>query len=477
MTTMRTLIATVSALSLAGCNLAPKYIQPTAPVPPALPQGTAFPALTPGDGAIDKMGWQTFFTDQRLRDTIALALTNNRDLRATIANVEKTRAQYRVQRAGQFPTIGATATASATHNASSQAASGAGTGNNFGAGTNESYSASASISAFELDLFGKARNLSKAAFETYLASDEGRKSAQIALVGEVATAWLTYGATADALAVARETLASQEQSLRVNTRREQIGIGTGLDTAQAQTQVDTARAAVADYETDLAQAKNALDLLAGASVGADLLPTTLGKGDQVLSSLPVGLDSSVLLRRPDVLQAEHLLKAANANIGVARAAFFPSISLTGLLGLASQSLSSLFSSDSFRWSASGTASQTLFDFGKNSGTLAANKAARDAAVATYEGTIQTAFREVADALARRGTIDAKVAAQESLALNATRAASISQSRFANGIANYLEPLDAQRTAYTARQALVTARLAKATNMVTLYRTLGGGLQP
>lgn len=477
MTAIRTWVATASALALAGCNLAPKYIQPSAPVPPALPQGQAFPALAPGDGAIDRMGWQSFFTDPRLKDTIALALANNRDLRATIANVERTRALYRVQRAGQFPTIGASAGASVTHNASSAAAAGSGNGAVFGAGTNESYNASASISAFELDLFGRRRNLARSAFETYLASDEGRKAAQIALVAEVANAWLTYAATGDALAVARETLASQEQSLRVNQRREGLGIGTGLDVAQAQTQVDTARAAVADYETDLAQAKNALDLLAGTTLPADLLPATLGDGAQVLPSLPVGLDSSVLLRRPDVLQAEHQLRGANADIGVARAAFFPTISLTGLLGFASQSLSSLFSSDRLRWNAGGTASQTLFDFGGNAANLAASKAARDAAVANYEGAIQTAFREVADALARRGTIDAKLSAQQSLADNATRAARISQSRFANGIASYLEPLDAQRTAYAARQALVSARLAKATNMVTLYRTLGGGLQP
>lgn len=469
----RSVLTAASLLALSACNLAPKYVQPAAPVPPALPQGTAYPALVPGDGAVDQMGWQAFFTDPRLKATIAQALAENRDLRVTIANVERARALYRVQRAGQFPTIGANAGASVTHNSTAMA----GTGSNFGSGTTESYNASASISAFELDLFGKQRNLTRAAFESYLASDEGRKSAQIALVAEVANAWLTYAATSDALAVARETLASQEQSLRVNARREANGVGTGLDVAQAQTQVDSARAAVADYETDLAQAKNALDLLAGAPLTADLLPTTLGTGEQVLSSLPVGLESAVLLRRPDVLQAEHLLKAANADIGVARAAFFPSISLTGLLGLASQSLSSLFSGDAFRWSASGTASQTLFDFGGNAANLAASKASRDAAVASYEGAIQSAFREVADALARRGTIDAKVAAQTSLAANSAKAAAISQSRFNNGVASYLEPLDAQRTAYSARQALVAARLAKASNMVELYRSLGGGLTP
>ncbi len=472
----RAFLTAASLFSLAACNLAPANIRPTAPVPPALPQGASYPALGAGDTAVDELGWHDFFTDARLQSVIAQALANNRDLRIAVANVAQARALYRVERAGLLPTIGASADATVSRGQSTSGFSTGGSGTINTSGTNQNYGLNVGISAFEIDLFGRQRNLSRAAFEEWLASEEGRKSAQIAIVSETATAWLTYAATADALSVARETLASQQQSLKVNQRRESLGIGTGLDVAQAQTQVDSALAAVADYTTDLAQAKNALDLLVGAPVTADLLPPTLGAGDQTLVALPVGVDSAVLLRRPDVLAAEHRLRAANADIGAARAAFFPTISLTGLLGFASNALGSLFS-NGLRWNAGAGVSQTIFDGGARSGNLAYSEASRDVAVATYEKAIQTAFREVADALARRGTIDAKLAAQQSLADNTAKAARISQSRYTGGIAGYLEPLDAQRTAYAARQALVSARLTRATNMVDLYRTLGGGLKP
>ncbi|WP_370631646.1 efflux transporter outer membrane subunit [Novosphingobium sp. FKTRR1] len=473
MMTLRTGLSTCAALLLAGCSMAPHYVRPTAPVPPALPQGPAYAALTAGDGQVDAMGWHDFFTDPQLQAVIGTALANNRDLRVTIANVELARTTYRQQRAANLPAITAGGTASAVHNGSlSSGASGTGQ-----SGTTESFAASAGTSAFEIDLWGRKASLTRAAFESYLASDEGRKAATIALVGEVATAWLTYAANADALAVAQQTLASQTRTLKVTQRREGDGIGTKLDVAQAQTQVESARADVADFTTALAQAKNALDLLVGQPVGSEQLPTTLGNGDQVRASLPVGLDSAVLLRRPDVLQAEHTLQGANANIGAARAAFFPTISLTGLLGFASSSLSGLFDAGQFRWNASGSLSQTLFDGGVKANALAGAKASRDAAIASYEKAIQSAFRDVADALARRGTIDARVDAAASLLSNAELAASLSQKRYDAGVATYLEPLTAQRTAYSARQGLVTARLTKATNMVTLYRVLGGGLKP
>lgn len=468
----------LAALLLAGCSMAPRYVRPAAPVPASLPQGEAFAALTGSDGRIDALGWRDFFTDTRPQAVVETALANNRDLRVTIANVAVARASYRQQRAANLPAITAGGTASAVHNGSLSGTSGAGsTGSGASAGTIETYSGSVGTSAFELDLWGRKASLTRAAFENYLASEEGRKAATITLVGEVATAWLTYAANADALAIARQTLDSQTRTLKVTQRREADGIGTRLDVAQAQTQVDSARAEVADYTTALAQARNALDLLAGQPVAPEQLPTTLGNGDQVRPALPVGLDSGVLLRRPDVLQAEHSLQAANANIGAARAAFFPTISLTGLLGFASNSLSGLFDAGQFRWNASGSATQTLFDGGVKANALAASKASRDAAVAAYERAIQSAFRDVADALARRGTIDERVAAAQSLLASAETAASLSQRRYDAGVATYLEPLTAQRTAYTARQALVTARLTRATNMVTLYRVLGGGLKP
>ncbi|WP_179504426.1 MULTISPECIES: efflux transporter outer membrane subunit [unclassified Sphingomonas] len=458
----RAALAGGAMLALGACNLAPKYVRPDLPVAPSLPQGTSYPTLADGAGGVDAIGWQAFFTDQQLKDTIALALSSNRDLRSAVAAVAQARATYKVDRAALVPTVTAGPTAS---------------GSRSNGVTSESYQLSGGVSSYEVDLFGKLRNTSRAAFEAYLASDEGRKATQITLVSETATAWLTLAADRDALAVAQATLASRTKTLQLTQQLETNGVGTKLAVAQAQTAFDTARADVADYTTYVAQDRNALELLTGAPVPEALLPKTLGEGRQTLASLPVGLSSDVLLRRPDVLQAEHTLKEANARIGAARAAFFPSISLTGLLGLASTSLSGLFSGGTFAWSASGSATQTLFDGGVNAGNLAYAKASRDAAVASYEKAIQTAFREVADALARRGTIDDKVAAQESYAANAEKAAQITLARYQNGIDTFLEPLDADRTAYTARQALVTARLARATNMVTLYEVLGGGLTP
>ncbi|NKJ41317.1 efflux transporter outer membrane subunit [Novosphingobium sp. SG720] len=458
----RAALAGGAMLALGACNLAPKYVRPDLPVAPSLPQGTSYPTLADGAGGVDAIGWQAFFTDQQLKDTIALALSSNRDLRSAVAAVAQARATYKVDRAALVPTVTAGPTAS---------------GSRSNGVTSESYQLSGGVSSYEVDLFGKLRNTSRAAFEAYLASDEGRKATQITLVSETATAWLTLAADRDALAVAQATLASRTKTLQLTQQLETNGVGTKLAVAQAQTAFDTARADVADYTTYVAQDRNALELLTGAPVPEALLPKTLGEGRQTLASLPVGLSSDVLLRRPDVLQAEHTLKEANARIGAARAAFFPSISLTGLLGLASTSLSGLFSGGTFAWSASGSATQTVFDGGVNAGNLAYAKASRDAAVASYEKAIQTAFREVADALARRGTIDDKVAAQESYAANAEKAAQITLARYQNGIDTFLEPLDADRTAYTARQALVTARLARATNMVTLYEVLGGGLTP
>lgn len=455
----RLFLAALPALALGACNLAPKYVRPQAPVAPALPQGAAYPVLPAGDSSADTLGWRAFFTDPRLQQVIARALTENRDLRVALANVERARALYRVDSAALFPVINATATLSEAQ-----------------AGSTGNFLAQAGASAFEIDLFGRLRNQSASSFQTYLATDEGRKSTQIALVAETASAWLTYAATADALRIAQETLVSRRETVAVNARREASGIGTKLEVATATTALNTAQAAVADFTTSLAQARNALDLLAGSAVADDLLPTSLGTGDQTLSALPVGLSSEVLLRRPDVLAAEHDLRATFADIGAARAAFFPTLSLTGLFGFASRGLASLFDNSDFQKTLSGTARQRIFDAGATANNLAAAKASRDAALARYEGAIQTALREVADALARRGTIEDRVAAQVSLEANSATAYRLSQARYDAGIANYLEPLDAQRTFYNARQSLVAARLVKATNMVELYRTLGGGLQ-
>lgn len=459
--TVRQFMATLPAFALAACNLAPTYVRPDAPVAPNLPQGSAYPTLPAGDSSADALGWRDFFTDPRLQQVIAQALSENRDLRVALANVERARALYRVERAALAPAIGASGTASETRGNAGRAV--------------DNFSVQAGVSAYEIDLFGRVRNQSASALQAYLATDEGRKATQIALVAEAASAWLSHAATADALRIAEETVASRRQTLSVNQRREANGIGTKLDVATATAALNSAEADAADFRTNLAQARNALELLTGGALPDDLLPATLGNGDHLRAALPVGLSSQVLLRRPDVLAAEHDLRGAYADIGAARAAFFPSISLTGLLGFASGSLGALFDGGNFQKSASAGLGQTIFDGGATAGNLAAAKAARDAALAAYERAIQSAFREVADALARRGTIDDRLAAQVSLEANAATAYRLSQARYDAGIANFLEPLDAQRTLYNARQALVTARLTRMANMVELYRALGGGL--
>ncbi|HQS69020.1 MAG: RND transporter [Novosphingobium sp. 28-62-57] len=458
---LRLLLATLPALALASCNFAPKYVRPDAPVAPALPQGTAYPALGAAEAQVDAIGWRDFFTDPRLQQVIARSLADNRNLRASLANVERARALYRVNRAALFPIVNGSGTLSAVQGTQGR--------------VTDNFLVQAGSSSYEIDLWGRLRNLTEAGFQTWLATDEGRKSTQIALVAETASAWLSYAATADALRIAQETVATRKDTLALNVRREAIGIGTKLEVATATSLLNTAETNVADLQTNLAQARNALELITGGPLPDDLLPTTLGAGDQVLGALPVGLSSEVLLRRPDVLSAEHTLRAAYANIGAARAAFLPRLSITGLFGFASPGLTRIFESGDFQKTANTQLGQRIFDGGATANNLKATKATRDAALATYERAIQVAFREVADALARRGTIDESLRAQTSLAANAATAYRLSKLRYDSGVANFLEPLDAQRTLYNAQQSLIAARLTKASNMVELYRALGGGL--
>jgi outer membrane protein, multidrug efflux system len=464
--------------ALTACNMAPAYQRPATPVATALPQGAAYPALAQGDGAIDAIGWHTVFRDARLQRVIEAALANNRDLRVSVANVATARAQYRVAHAAQLPTVTATPAASRYHGSVGGSGYTSGYGDATGGQSSDAFGLSGGVSAFELDLWGRVHNLSQAALETWLASDEGRKSAQIALVGDVARAWLTVGADADALAVARDTLSSREVTLKLARQNEAEGVGTRLEVAQAETLTAAARSDIANLTTQLAQAVNALHLLAGAPVTPADLPDTLGAGDAVLGDLPVGLSSEVLLRRPDVLSAEHALRAANFDIGAARAAMFPTISLTSLAGLASGSLGNLFDTGgTWNWGVGAGATQTLFDGGAKAGSLAAARAGRDAAVATYEKAVQSAFADVANALARRGTIDDQLHAQQDYVKGAEEAATITEARWRTGVDTWLATLDAQRTVYNARQSLVATRLTRATNMVTLYQVLGGGLKP
>lgn len=472
----RTFAALAAATALTACNLAPKYVRPVGAVPAELPQGGAYPATASDAPDVTKIGWQDFFTDARLRQVIETGLANNRDLRVAAANVLQARAQYRVQRADLVPSTSASGGPTFTNNLASLGG-GAAAGGSGGVSSNiEIYSASVGFSSFELDLFGRVRNMTRAAQEKFFASEEAQRSTRISLIAEIATAWLTLASDRDQLALSEETLKAFEQTLELTRAQFRVGVASELAARQAETSYQSARNDIATQRTRIAQDQNALNLLVGTAIPTDQLPDGLDTGQVTRDALPGDLSSQVLLRRPDVLQAEHQLIAENANIGAARAAFFPKISLTGTIGTLSTGLSGLFAGGSFTYTASPTASLPLFDAGRNAGNLAYAKASQQAAVATYEKAIQTAFREVSDALATRGTIGEQVSAQTARVEAAQVAARLSDARYRAGIDSFLTALDAERTYYAARQQLQTTRLSRASNLVELYRALGGGLE-
>ena len=466
MRNIKALGAITLSLALAACDMAPKYVRPALPVPATSPQGPAYgaadgAAIVPADTA-----WRDFFTDARLARVIDTALANNRDLRVALANVEQARAQYRVQRADLLP--GVTAGGNATYQDSPFSLA--------GSGRTDIYQAQVGISAWEIDLFGRVRNLSKAAQEQYFASVETRNAAQTALIAEVANAWLTMAADQERLRIARDLESAFGKTLELNRARFAKGIASELEVRQAKTSYDSARSTIAETLTLVAQDQNALNLLAGTTVPASDLPDALPAAGATIDNLPADISSDVLLRRPDIAAAEHQLRSANANIGAARAAFFPNISLTAAFGSLSLGLSNLFGSGSQFWSVAPSASLPIFDFGKNKGNLAYARATYDAMLATYEKSVQTGFREVADALARRGTMTQQMEAQTSQRDSARAAYTLSDARFRAGVDPFLTTLDSQRALFTAEQSLLATRLTRATNMVELYRAMGGGLK-
>ncbi len=465
-----------STAILSGCNLAPAYVRPPSAVPTALPQGGVYPA-GPAEGRdFTTVGWRDFFLDSRLREVIQRGLDNNQDLQLAAANVLQARAQYHVQRADILPSVSASGAANYTNSAAGAATSGAATsGQATGSSSVEYYSANVGVSAFEIDLFGRLRNQSKAALEQYFATEEAQRSTRISLIAEIASAWLTVAADQDQLALSQQTLKANADTLELTTAQFRIGIASELESQQAESNYQSARNDIAVLQMQIAQDLNALHLLVGAPIEAELLPTALGDLRPTIDVLPTGLSSDVLLKRPDVLQAEHQLIAQNANIGAARAAFFPTISLTATLGTISGSLGGLFGADSQTYTASPAISLPLFDGGRNKGNLDYARASQQAAVATYQKTIQTAFREVADGLAQRGTIDEQIAAQEARVHAAQVAAKLADARYRAGVDSFLTALDAQRTDYAAQQQLVSTRLSRSANLVELYRSLGGGL--
>lgn len=443
----------LALMLLSGCNLASPYARPTPPVPAALPTGEAYaPRIDDRAG----LPWTQLIQDARLATIIGRALSENRDLRATLASVEAARAQYRIQRAVQLPTITAGAGASfARQNDNRQ----------------DNYSANVGFSAFEIDLFGRLRNLSEAALQSYLATEEGARATRIALIAETATAYATLAADQDQLALSRRTQASAQRTLDLVRSLNAAGLAGKLDVRQAETTVEQASSDVAATITQVAQDRNALNLLVGAPVEPALLPTSLQDLTRTISRVPAGVTSDVLLQRPDVLQAEHQLQAANADVGAARAAFFPRISLTSAIGVASSALSSLFGGGSFSWSASPSASLPVFG-GPNRGNLAYSKAQRDLYLAQYEKAVQTVFQEVADALAREGTIDAQQASQRRLVTANQQAYDLAEQRYRAGIDTFLTALTSQRSLYNAQQSAIATDLALVSNRIRLYRVIG-----
>ncbi len=453
----RRLIALAAPLALAACSLAPRTVLPSPPVPPSWPVGDAY--LARSEAALPVVSYRDIFRDPRLQSLVETALAENRDLRVAAANLAAARAQARVARAAQFPEIGVGGSVDHTDRS--------------GQKSTTNYAVSAGISGFELDLFGKLANASEAERNRALATEAAARTVRLGLVADLVDAWASYAADRDLLAIATETAENAHKSVRLTRARLEGGVAPRTDLRQAEQVLATAEGNVARQKTALAQDENLIRLLAGADFDKALLPGGMAEVVGTVAVLPAGTRSEVLLHRPDIVQAEYLLRAANADIGVARAALFPSISLTGLLGFASTALGNLFDSAAFSKSAGADAALTIFDAGKRGANVAVAKADRDAALASYEGAIQGAFREVADALADQGTIDDRLKAAAAYRAAAADTAMLADARYRGGVDSFLANLDAQRSLFAARQAEVGTQLEMVRNRITLYRVLGG----
>lgn len=473
---------TFALLLTAGCSLIPDRPATDAAVTAGWPEGPAYrhaaaAAPMPADPvlAADAIGWRDAFTDPRLQRAIETALANNRDLRIAVLNAAEAEAQFRVQRADLFPQLGASASLDASRTPLGLASSSAPVDATAGV-TRRVYNAGVGLSAYEIDLFGRTRSLSTAAFERYLGYTETRRSAQISLVAQVASGWLAIAADQELIELTQRTLANQREAYAITRAAYEGGTATELALRQAQTSVETARATLERYTRAKAQDVNALALLLGQPVPADLLPASLSARNPAVAEVSPGVRSEILLRRPDVLAAERNLAAANAEVGAARAAFFPSITLTAGAGTGSAALSALFGAGSGIWSFAPQINLPIFTGGALEGSLDAARIRTDIQVATYERTVQTAFREVADALAGRGTYDRQIAAQRALVASYESAYRLALLRFRSGLDNYQAPLDSQRQLFTAQQELIGLELLRLQNRVSLYRALGGGWQ-
>ena len=449
---MRIPAALILVTALAGCSMEPKYVRPEPPVPPSWPVGDAYLAQT--EAGLPSYTWQQVFDDPRLQTVIAQALTNNQDLARAAANIAAAREQYRIQRAELLPQLDANASYRASNDG-------------------DSASLGLSVANYEIDLFGRVRSLSRAAQNQYFATEAGARAIRLTLISDIVDAWIAHGADSSLLDIAERTAATARQSVRLTRIRLDGGVAPRSDLRQAEITLHTAEADIAAQTTAVAQDVNALQLLVGGPVDPANLPGSIADAGERIDEVPAGTDSAILLRRPDVLQAEWQLRAANAEIGAARAALFPRISLTTLLGFAAPGLGALFSGGSFNWQAGGSASYPIFRGGAGKATVRLSEAQRDAALADYRKTIQAAFADVANALARRGTIDAQLRASTAGREAAADNARLAEMRYRGGIASFLESLTAQQALYNAERSLVNVQRLRATNLVALYRALGG----
>jgi outer membrane protein, multidrug efflux system len=447
----------VLVAALAGCSFMPAYERPAAPVPEAWGGNTP---LVEASGGAD-LSWQAFVTDARLRELITLALANNRDLRVAALNIEQVRAQYQIRRADQLPTVNLAASGNRQPTSSG--------------GISSSYTVGLAMASWELDFFGRVASLKEAALAQYLASEEARRAVQTSLVASVASTWASLLTSDALLATTRETLGTRQDSLRLTQLRFDNGATSALDLRQAESLSAAAEVALAQQQRQRALDLNALTLLVGQSIPDALVaPSQTPSGATLFQAVPAGLPSDLLTRRADIRQAEQQLIAANANIGAARAAFFPRISLTAGLGTVSNELSGLFKNGSWGFSLAPQAVLPLFDSGRNQAGLDSANAGREIALAQYEKAIQVAFREVADALAGRATLQDQVRAQQVQLTAETERFRLADLRYRNGVASYLDVLDAQRALFGTRQALMQGQLAVQQNQVALYKALGGG---
>ena len=462
---MRKIVVLLAATALAGCvNLAPTHTQP------ALPTDAHYPAgfendVTLGQRATD-VAWHDFFADPQLEVLIARAVERNRDLAIAVARIEEARGQYRIQDADRLPTVGASAEAVRSRGPS---LTGAGTD------TSNRYSVGVGVTSFELDFWGRVKNLSEAARRQYFATQQAERAFRLTLVRDVASTYFASRGAEEQIILAEATVTSRREGLRIAKLRLDAGVTSALDYRQSETLLTQAETQLASLKLAKAQADNFLAVLVGGPVPADLPAPLPLVAQSMPPALTAGLPSDLLVARPDIVGAEEQLRAARANVGAARAAFFPSISLTGNLGFASGSLDGLFGSNGLTWSFGPTISLPIFDFGRNKGNLTVADARENIAVATYEKTVQTAFREVADALEGRRYLAEQVEAQERGTLAQRRIADLARKRYREGVSTYLEVLDAERNLFASEQALIELRRAQVDNLVTLYVALGGGL--